>query len=473
MTKASRARLRRTLPKKLGRGWQRAVFASPERADGSRDEEVLNGPGELHAEEDSTDASAPIDGERSSTQPDRGRDQEPQHPADRRQHSDPLTFTSPPPDEQDATIKNPPEPLQDPSESGPAASGETLDAAIAELLDAAETAARSGLVKQTIVLDDRRRLVYDARHGHLKLKTLDAATRLKVMGGKQRLFRPDTSARFLRTIGIMNADGTISTRHARKYKQVSHLAELCRPTWERVQKLRPPSPEDPLRVLDLACGNAYLSFVLAEALRLAAVPLRLHGVDVRDDVIARARERAQQLEIQGLSFARATIAQAYSQALGADALAGRPDIVVALHACDTATDEALELAIRSGTPAILCVPCCQHELSSQLASQGTHNILPALLEHGLLRRAYADVLTDSIRCELLRACGYQVDVVEFVDSEHSAKNLLIRAARRHRGIADPSRWRLTEVADACAKLGVDPCLLRLLQRREAQAPPAP
>lgn len=450
MTKASRARLRRTLPKKLGGGWQRAVFASPERADGSRDEEVLEGPGELPAEQNSPDSSEP---------------------------SQPPSESSPDPRQA---------PLHGPSKADPRAPANgTLDAAIAELLDAAETAAQGGLVKQTIVLDDRRRLVYDARHGHIKQKILDASTSLKVMGGKPRLFRPDTSAKFLRTIGIMNADGTISTRHARKYKQVSHLAELCRPTWERVQKLRPLGPEDPLRVLDLACGNAYLSFVLAEALRLAGVPLRLHGVDVRDDLIHRARERAEQLEIKGLSFARATIAQAYSQALATDALAGRPDIVVALHACDTATDEALELAIRSGTPAILCVPCCQHELSSQLASkqnrndhenapkQAINNVLSALLEHGLLRQAYADLLTDSIRCELLRACGYQVDVVEFVDSEHSAKNLLIRAARRHRGIADPSRWRLAEVADACAKLGVDPCLLRLLQRRDVQASPLP
>ncbi|MCA9660172.1 MAG: SAM-dependent methyltransferase [Myxococcales bacterium] len=399
MTKASRGRLRRALPRKLSRGWERAVFAAPQSgADDEPREQVLEGPG----------AGDEVDEAR-------------------------------------------------------------VAAAIEALLDAAEAAAADGLTKQTIVVDDRRRLTYDARHGHLKTKTLDAATARKVMGGKERLFRPDRSAAFLRAIGIMNADGTISTRHARKYKQISHLAELCRPTWERVAKRRELTDEAPLRVLDLACGNAYLSFVIAEALRLAEVPLRLHGVDVRDDLIARARGRAAEIGLEGLSFARATIAAAYAAAETRDALGGPPDIIVALHACDTATDEALELAIRSGAPAILCVPCCQHELAGQLAAVDAsapppgNPAIPALLGHGLLRGAYADALTDAIRCELLTACGYQVDVVEFVGSEHTAKNLLIRAHRRRRGAVDPAAWELAAVADACARMGVSPSLLRRLE----------
>ncbi len=397
ITKASRGRIRRALPRKLDSGWERAVFAAPERQGEARNERVLIGPGLLPDE--ATERAAEAD-----------------------------------------------------------------KTALAELLDAAEAAAEDGLVKQTIVLDERRRLIFDARHGHIKLKTLDPETTLKVMGGKERLFRPDTSAPFLRAIGIMNADGTISTRHAKKYKQVSHLAELCRPTWERIGKRRPVNAEAPLRILDLACGNAYLSFVIAEALRLAGIPLRLHGVDVRDDLVTRARERTAQIGLKGLSFAQATIADAYGQAMGEEALAGRPDIVLALHACDTATDEALELAIRYGAPAILCVPCCQRELATQLAASDVPAPIPALHGHGLLRGAYADALTDSVRCELLSACGYQVDVVEFVGSEHTAKNMLIRAHRRHRGAVDPSRWKLAPVVDACARLGVQPSLLQRLQR---------
>ncbi len=385
---------------------------------------------------------------------------------------------------------------------------------LAAVLAAAREAAHAGLVKHTYVLDERRRVQVDARHGRPTLRTLDEAAARKVMGGKDRTLRPDTSGALLRAIGIMNADGSISATHARKYKQVNHLAELCRPTWERLTAARPRSVGEPLRVLDLACGNAYLSFVLAEVLRQEGVPLRLHGVDVRDDVVARSRERAATLGMAEpaaqadpaavptmavaqadpaavpamtaaqadpaapvtsadptatgrplmprLSFARASIAEA--EASAAVALGGAPDLVLALHACDTATDEALALAIRLGAPAVLSVPCCQHELAAQLAKQDPAGApVPALLAHGLLRGAYADLLTDSLRVEILNACGYEVAVVEFVSSEHTAKNLLLRAHRRHPyAPVDPNRWRLAPIRARCAELGVDPDLLRRL-----------
>jgi hypothetical protein len=420
---------------------------------------------------------------------------------------------------------------------------------LAAVLAAAREAARAGLVKHTYVLDERRRVQVDARHGRPALRTLDEAAARKVMGGKDRTLRPDTSGALLRAIGIMNADGSISATHARKYKQVNHLAELCRPTWERLTAARPRSAAEPLRVLDLACGNAYLSFVLAEVLRQEGVPLRLHGVDVREDVVARSRERAATLGMADpgptstsapaspssapaspssaptdpisaapvsasapssdpisaapistpadpisasappasdpisappsspaapssasaespatprLSFARASIAEA--EASAAAALGGPPDLVLALHACDTATDEALALAIRLGVPAVLSVPCCQHELAAQLAKQDPAGApVPALLAHGLLRGAYADLLTDSLRVEILNACGYEVAVVEFVSSEHTAKNLLLRAHRRHPyAPVDPGRWRLAPIQARCAQLGVSPDLLRRL-----------
>jgi SAM-dependent methyltransferase len=345
---------------------------------------------------------------------------------------------------------------------------------LAALFTAARAAANAGLIKQTYVLDDRRRVQVDARHGRTAVRTLDEDTARKVMGGKDRALRPDTSSALLRAIGIMNSDGTISANHARKYKQVNHLAELCRPTWERLLAARPRTPDDPLRVLDLACGNAYLSFILAESLRLAGVPLRLHGVDVRDDLVARSRERAATLEMPHLDFARATIAEAAATAV--TDLGGPPDIVLALHACDTATDEALALAISLGVPAVLSVPCCQHELAAQLAARAGPVVdplieaaddprpaRPALMRHGLLRGAYADLLTDSLRVELLEACGYDVTVVEFVASEHTSKNILLRAHRRHPGArVDRARWRLAPIQARCDQLGVSPDLLRRL-----------
>ena len=264
-------------------------------------------------------------------------------------------------------------------------------AALDALLDAAEAAAREGRVKQTLVLDERRRVKVDARHGKAKVVELDDALARKVMGGKERALRPDASAGLLRVIGIMNADGSISARAAKKYKQVNHFVELCRPVWTRLVQQRPPTAEAPLRVLDLGCGNGYLGFVLAEALRLAEIPVRLHGVDRRADVIAQCQARAEALGLQGLSFQTASID---AVGLASEALGGPPELVVALHACDTATDDALALAIRAGARSILAAPCCQHELAAQLqgldeAHADAAAPVPALLRCSILRQGYA------------------------------------------------------------------------------------
>ncbi|MCY0990795.1 methyltransferase [Nannocystis sp. ILAH1] len=446
------------------------------------------------------------------------------------------------------------------------------------------------------MLDARRRVQVDARHGRATTRTLDEDTALKVMGGKERALRPDTSAALLREIGIMNADGSISATHARKYKQICHLATLCEPVIDRLAATRSISPAAPLRALDLACGNAYLSFVLAEVLRLRGVPLRLHGVDVRADVVARSIDRARALglaalegaargaevardgagedravrlasseeatgaavaraaaredraarlapseeatapgaavargaareepaarltpseeatepgaagaeterggapgasraarlageatepgadgqeprlvgeSVVGLSFAQADIAGAARTA--PTRLGGVPDLVLALHACDTATDEAIALAIELGVPALLSVPCCQAELAAQLArAAATAQPLAAMVDHGLLRRAYADVLTDSLRVAALEACGYDVTVLEFVGGEHTPKNLLIKGHRRHpRAPVEPHRWRLEPLQARCAALGVQPDLLRRLAAIQAASP---
>ncbi|WP_106091100.1 class I SAM-dependent methyltransferase [Enhygromyxa salina] len=334
------------------------------------------------------------------------------------------------------------------------------------LMTEAETAADAGLVKHTYVIDARRRIEVDARHGHVKQRELDEQTVDKIMGGKDRALRPDRSATLLRSIGIMNPDGTISARNAKKYKQVNHLVELCRPTWTGHAR------ERPLRIVDLACGNSYLSFVLLEALRLEGIDARLLGVDLREDVITTSRARAEQLGFG--EHARFVVASLESLELDAvrDGLGGAPDLAISLHACDTATDAALTLAVRAGVESILCVPCCQAELARQLdqasarASTGAA-LVPAVVEQGLLRRSLGELLTDGLRVELLEACGYELGVLEFVASSHTPKNLLLRA-KRIRSLA-PAQWRLDPVRDRCAQLGVDPALLRALTQLAAEA----
>ena len=347
------------------------------------------------------------------------------------------------------------EPQQDDTVELPGPAGTPSPAEIDALVARAEAAARQGLVKQTYVVDARTRVRIDARHGKAKVQELDASTLTKMMGGKDRPLRPDASADLLRVIGIMNADGSISSQHAKKYKQVNHFVEICRPIWDTVDARR--DPDSPLRVLDLACGNGYLTFVMAEALRLRGTAARIHGVDVREDVVTRCIERAEALGWPHVTFTRARIEAVDPKAV----LDGPPDLVVALHACDTATDDALALAIHTGAGAILAAPCCQHELARQLPDQ-TDCLPPPMLQQGLLRRDHAALLTDALRVQMLEACGYTVDLLEFVHGSHTPKNLLIRARRRHSGALDRGSWDFTAVREQCERLGVRPTLLERL-----------
>lgn len=329
-----------------------------------------------------------------------------------------------------------------------ATSAGTLDAAAIEtLISAISVAVRDGFVKVTVVRADGGRVVLDARHGGAKEHAPTPED--KRMAGKARGLRPDDNGPLLRLLGIANADGTISAQNAKKYKQASHLVELLRPSWETAIA-RGVSEESPLRVLDLACGNAYLSFVLADALRAAGVPFRLHGVDVRDDLVARCEERARAFGLAGLSFSRSTIAEAAHL----DArLGGTPDLVLALHACDRATDEAIRCAHESGAVSMFIVPCCQAELATQIR-RARSGPTPAF-RHGNLLREHAATLTDALRVDWLEAQGWSVDVVEFVDAGHTPKNRLLRAARVDEG--DPEA--LAAWSARCEQLHARPTAL--------------
>ena len=177
----------------------------------------------------------------------------------------------------------------------------------------------------------------------------------------------------------------------------------------------------PLRVVDLGCGNAYLTFAAYRHLSTRDPDVTLVGVDVRADQRERNTELAARLGwTDRVRFVAGTIREA-STVDGAD-------IVLALHACDTATDEALARAVEWRARWVLAAPCCHHDIAAQLRQQSTPNPWRLVTRHGILRERFADVLTDSLRAALLRRHGYRVEVVEFVDSAHTPRNLLLRAA---------------------------------------------
>jgi SAM-dependent methyltransferase len=177
----------------------------------------------------------------------------------------------------------------------------------------------------------------------------------------------------------------------------------------------------PLRVVDLGCGNAYLTFAAARYLLAQGVDVQMTGVDVREDQRVRNSALAGQLGLADrVRFVAGTI-------LAAEVPAA--DVVLALHACDTATDEALARAVRWDARYLLAAPCCHHDIAAQLRSGDGPGPYPALTRQPILRERFADVLTDSLRASLLRLAGYRVEVVEFIDSAHTPRNLLLRAVR--------------------------------------------
>ncbi len=221
---------------------------------------------------------------------------------------------------------------------------------------------------------------------------------------------------FLVRLGVMTGEGRVVAARRDKFKQINRFLEM-------VDDVAGGLPKDgPLHVIDFGCGKAYLTFALYyyfTALKQRQV--RLVGLDLKPDVVAFCAQVAQDLDYTGLTFALGDI-QGY-QAEGEDPAV---DMVVTLHACDTATDDALVKAIGWNARVILSVPCCQHELFGQLAG----DVMRPLLKHGILKERLTALVTDSIRASLLESAGYSVQILEFIALEHTAKNLLLRAVRR-------------------------------------------
>ena len=266
---------------------------------------------------------------------------------------------------------------------------------------------------------------------------------------KQYLIPEDQPCQFLMEIGVMNRAGRVLAAKYHKFRQINRFLEL-------VDDILPHLPGDrELQVVDFGSGKSYLTFALHHLLtRIRGRSARIVGVDRQADVIRDCSRIAKELNCRGLTFEQGDIAQFGS--------IGQVDLMVALHACDTATDAALAQAVRWETPVILAVPCCQHELAATLKPAPA---LAAIDAHGILKERFAALATDALRANLLELCGYQTQVVEFIDLEHTAKNLLIRAIRR--APTAPRSDRLVESYQQLVNLlGIDvPYLERALRDR--------
>lgn len=239
--------------------------------------------------------------------------------------------------------------------------------------------------------------------------------------------RLDADDALFRVLGITSADGKVKPSRVAKFRQVQDLLAALDPVVDDAVALGPAdrlSEQRPLRVVDLGCGNAYLTFAAFRYLTVVKqLPVAAVGVDVKPQARAHNADVAEQLGMADrLRFEVSDIASIE--------LDETPDLVLALHACDTATDDALARAVRWRSPVIVAAPCCHHDVQRQLAGAAAPSPYRLVTRHGILRERFADVLTDALRASILRQAGYRVDVVEFVDSAHTPRNALIRAVRR-------------------------------------------
>ncbi|MFN8157276.1 MAG: SAM-dependent methyltransferase [Candidatus Nanopelagicales bacterium] len=271
---------------------------------------------------------------------------------------------------------------------------------------------------------------------------------------KKRLFdvaHPDVRA-FLVAVGVADREGRVKPSKQDKYRQVEEFVRLLESSLDDARTagaLREPTPENPWHVVDLGCGHAYLTVgVHVWLARVKGLPVRVHGVDVREQFRDRNAALAESLGWSDeLTFEAATIADAVEEPA--------PDVVIALHACDTATDDALGRAVRWGSAVVLAAPCCHHDLQAQVSRSTAPAPYTLVARYGLLRERFLDVLTDTFRASLLRLVGYRVDAVEFVSDEHTNRNLMLRAVRTG---AKPSRDDLADYDRLAAEWGVEPAL---------------
>lgn len=263
---------------------------------------------------------------------------------------------------------------------------------------------------------------------------------------KKYILDPQVKVPFLEDLGVQTSEGKIVHSRYDKFRQINRFLEF-------VEDILPALPKDrEVVILDFGCGKSYLTFAMYYYLHeLKGYDIRIIGLDLKEDVIRHCNELRTRYGYEKLDFLTGDIAD-YD---GVDQV----DMVVTLHACDTATDFALDKAIRWNAKVILSVPCCQHELNRQISNE----ILAPAFKYGLIQERMAALFTDAIRGNLLEEAGYQVQLLEFIDMEHTPKNILIRAVKHGKqGQHGKKEKQLhSDVQRMLEFLHVDPMLARL------------
>ena len=294
---------------------------------------------------------------------------------------------------------------------------------------------------------------------------------------KNYLIGENAAAPFLRALGLAADDGKIIAKKYAKFRQINRFLEYADDVLGALTE-RGAGTERPLHIIDFGCGKAYLTFALYYFLtEVKGLQADITGVDLKRDVIEHCSDLARKLNYGGLHFEVNDI-RSYALPSQADGLQAEPsrqqdekdiDMVISLHACDTATDYALAFALQKKAKVILSAPCCQHELNGALGKNCPDEAFNAFTEYGIVKERFAALATDIMRARLIKKHGYAVQILEFIDTEHTPKNLLIRAIRhKDTGAAGAAKDDVYE--NLCRALGKRIILESLSEQPESVKP---
>lgn len=328
----------------------------------------------------------------------------------------------------------------------------SADEACEKMLEAMENMKQMQLVTAdaefSVLISKKGKVTIKKKQKKAKMRPLDLNHNRK----KQYILQEGVPVPFLQDLGVMTEEGKIVHARSDKFRQINRFLEFIEDILPQLDSGRE------LTILDFGCGKSYLTFAMYYYLHeLKEYDIRIIGLDLKKEVIRHCNELSEKYGYEKLRFLEGDIAD-YTGV-------NKVDMVVTLHACDTATDYALAKAVGWDAKVILSVPCCQHELNRQIRNE----VLEPVLRYGLLKERMAALITDGLRAQYLEREGYEAQILEFIDMEHTPKNILIRAVKRNQKADQKESVRRQQIEASIrkceAELRVSPTLGRLLDNQ--------
>ncbi|MCQ2577872.1 MAG: SAM-dependent methyltransferase [Treponema sp.] len=276
--------------------------------------------------------------------------------------------------------------------------------------------------------DEKEIVIMANKKGKItKMEKLIPKNTITLGKSKHYLLPENSPVPFLVRLGVMTENGKVISSKYDKFRQINRFLEFIDDILPFLTERLNPTKENPLKIADFGCGKSYLTFAVQYFLSTVKnIPCIIEGLDLKKDVIDYCNSLTEELGLENLHFSTGDISSYSGEK--------NPDLVITLHACDTATDFALKYAVEKQASAILSVPCCQHQVNTALGKKTKDEIpevFAPLIKWGIIREKFSSLVTDAIRGQWLESKGYQVQMLEFIDEEHTPKNILIRALKKH------------------------------------------